>query len=539
MPDSITDPFENQNDFMPAFVDKRSIKWKKQPFVPSKISLEELEERHFPEEIPTPLDYFMKYFPDNEYEEMARYTNTYAQQNGKLTWIETNSREMKIFVGVHLLMGVFGLPRIRMYWEQKSRINIVADNITRNRFFELRSNFHIMDNNDIPINNKDCFVKVRPIYNILQKRCNELPVEKNVCVDEQMVPFKGKLSVKQYMRGKPNPWGIKLYLMCGESGLVYDFLLYQGSTTELNCNIQKVFGLGGAVVLKLTMLLKKNRHFLYMDKFFTSFNILHALQQNCIYSAGTIRVNRFANPPFISDKELSKMGRGSSYEVSSNMHNSNIGLIKWYDNKAVVLGSNFITSGVPDDIKRYDKKEKTYITVNRPEIVKCYNQSMGGVDKHDQLVSFFRTFIKSRKWTLRMITHAFDMACVNSWLEYKLDCKHIGIYKTMDLLHFKERLGETLILVGKTLVKKRGRPSNSPSPLSTPVRKRVRNIDQRPFEEVRFDHIDHLPTNDNSNYPVRCKNEGCKLRSPVKCTKCGVHLCFAKRNECFRLYHIK
>ncbi|CAI6372531.1 unnamed protein product [Macrosiphum euphorbiae] len=337
VPDSITYPFENQNDFMPAFVDKISIKWKKQPFVPSKFSLEELKERHFPEEIPTPLDYFMKYFPDNE--------------------------EMKIFVGVHLLMGVFGLPRIRMYWEQKSRINIVADNITRNRFFELRSNFHIMDNNDIPLNNKDRFVKEM---------------------------------IKNYQK-----WVV------------------------------------------------------------------------------------------------------SSFEVSSNMHNSIIGLIKW------------------------------------PEIVKCYNQSMGGVNKHDQLVSFFRTFIKSRKWTLRMITHAFDMACVNSWLEYKLDCKHIGIYKTMNLLHFKERLGETLILVGKTFVKKRDRPSNSPSPLSTPVRKRVRDIDQRPCEEVRFDHIDHLPTNDNSNYPVRCKNEGCKLRSPVKCTKCGVHLCYTKRNECFRLYHIK
>jgi len=54
--------------------------------------------------------------------------------------------------------------------------------------------------------------------------------------------------------------------------------------------------------------------------------------------------------------------------------------------------------------------------------VKLYNQSIGGVDKHDQLVSFFRTFMKSRKWTSRMVTHAFDMATVNSWLEYKMDC---------------------------------------------------------------------------------------------------------------------
>lgn len=528
---------------MPAFVEKRSIKWKKQPYQPLAIHLEPLEEHHYPKEIPTPLEYFSKYFQESEYQDMADYTNMYAEQTGKVNWIATNPREMKIFFGIHLLMGVFGLPRIRMYWEQKSRISIIADNMSRNRFFELRSNFHIMDNNTVPTNNKDRFVKVRPIYNVLKRRCNELAIEKNVCVDEQMVPFKGKLSVKQYMRGKPNPWGIKLYLLCGESGLVYDFLLYQGSTTELNENIQKKFGLGGAVILKLTMELKKKRHFLYMDNFFTSFNILHALQHNCIYAAGTIRVNRFVNPPLISDKDLKKLGRGAAFEVSSDMPNSNIGLVKWYDNKAVLLGSNFITSGVPDEVKRYDKKEKAYITINRPEIVKKYNQSMGGVDKHDQLVSFFRTFIKSKKWTMRMVTHAFDMATVNCWLEYKIDYENLSLdkKKKMDLLHFKERLGETLILVGSTIVKKRGRPSNSLSSSLSPStsKKPTRQIDQRPFDEVRLDHTDHLPTFDNCEFPIRCKFEGCKLRSRVKCTKCNVHLCFTIRNECFRLYHTK
>lgn len=166
-----------------------------------------------------------------------------------------------------------------------------------------------------------------------------------------------------------------------------------------------------------------------MDNFFTSFNILHALQHNYIYAAGTIRVNRFVNPPFMNDRDLKKMGRGTTFEVSSDMPDSNIGLVKWYDNKAVLLGSNFIASGIRDEVKRYDKKEKTYITINRPEIVKRYNQSMGGVDKHDQLVSFFRTFIKSKKWTMRMVTHAFDMTTVNSWLEYKMDHEHLNLDK--------------------------------------------------------------------------------------------------------------
>jgi len=229
---------ENQiHDSMPAFVEKHSIKWKKQPY--RILNLEPLEEHHFSMEIPAPLEYFSKYFQESEYQDMADYTNIYAEQTGKLNWIATNPREMKIFLDIHLFMGVFGSPRIRMNWEQKSRISVIANNMTRNRFFELRSNFHIMDNNTVPTNNKDRFVKVRPIYNVLKRRCNGLAVEKNICVDEQMEPFKGKLSVKQHMRDKPNPWGIKLYLLCGESGLVYDFLLNQGFTTEFNENIQK------------------------------------------------------------------------------------------------------------------------------------------------------------------------------------------------------------------------------------------------------------------------------------------------------------
>ena len=35
-----------------------------------------------------------------------------------------------------------------------------------------------------------------------------------------------------------------------------------------------------------------------------------------------------------------------------------IGLVKWYDNKPVLLDSNFIISGTTDEVSRYDKKEK-------------------------------------------------------------------------------------------------------------------------------------------------------------------------------------
>lgn len=75
-----------------------------------------------------------------------------------------------------------------------------------------------------------------------------------------------------------------------------------------------------------------------------------------------------------------------------------------------------MTAGVPDKVFCWNKNTKNYEEIERPEIVQLYNKSMGGVDKMDQLISSYRTFIRSNKWTLRMVCHVFDVAVANSWL---------------------------------------------------------------------------------------------------------------------------
>lgn len=52
------------------------------------------------------------------------------------------------------------------------------------------------------------------------------------------------------------------------------------------------------------------------------------------------------------------------------MVNFNIGLVKWFDNKAVTLGSNYVTSGEVDKVERWEKKKKVYVEIERPEIVR-------------------------------------------------------------------------------------------------------------------------------------------------------------------------
>lgn len=49
-----------------------------------------------------PIYYFFKYFTENDIEEMEGYTNIYAQQIGVKDFNETDSSEIKIFIGIHL-----------------------------------------------------------------------------------------------------------------------------------------------------------------------------------------------------------------------------------------------------------------------------------------------------------------------------------------------------------------------------------------------------------------------------------------------------
>jgi hypothetical protein len=59
------------------------------------------------------------------------------------------------------------------------------------------------------------------------------------------------------------------------------------------------------------------------------------------------------------------------------------------------MASNNMGIGGTDTCRRWNRATK----VAKPEVVKQYNAHMGEVDTLDFLVSIYRTFIRSRKWT--------------------------------------------------------------------------------------------------------------------------------------------
>jgi len=112
------------------------------------------------------------------------------------------------------------------------------------------------------------------------------------------------------------------------------------------------------------------------------------------------------------------MGRGSfDYRTDQN---SGLHLIKWWDNKGVLLGSSFNGVEATDTITRWDSTAKGYIDVAYPDMVKAYNENMGGVDTNDMLISSYRAdFHVKKRWYVKIISHCINICNVKSWLLYR------------------------------------------------------------------------------------------------------------------------
>ena len=162
-------------------------------------------------------------------------------------------------------------------------------------------------------------------------------------------------------------------------------------------NLIDQHGIGAATVLELTKGLPPNNYNIYFENYFTSLALLKELQNNGINAAGTARINWFQNPPLLEDKVLSKKTRATWDQAT--ISDGSISTVKWLDTKCVTLASNFVLCGRGNTVKRYDKKNQRKIEITQPEVVYQYNNRMGGVDRFDQGLSYYRIEHRARKWT--------------------------------------------------------------------------------------------------------------------------------------------
>ncbi|KAH8041755.1 hypothetical protein HPB51_017575 [Rhipicephalus microplus] len=365
-------------------------------------------------EAKTPLSMFTKLVDEDLIEHLTFETNRFRVQSNRTRVKPVTLEEMRKLLGMILYMSVVYMPFRRMYWSRLLRQSHIADCMPRNRFDEVISLFHACNNDTEKKKEEDGYdklYKVRPLLSRLNYNFQgAAKMEDCLAVDEMIVPFKGRHSLKVYMSKKPRKWGYKVWTLAGRSGYVYKIELYGDNLVIDPTDLSNDIGESGKIFVRLSEGCEGKE--IFCDNFFASADLLVEMKGRGLGCTATMRNGRIGRCPLKTEKCLKGEGRGS-FDFRSEK-DSGIIICHWHDNRSAMIGSNTHSVGPVGVCRRYDKKAKTYTEVSRPSLVRVYNQSMGGVDRADQLLSFYRNELKTKKWYKRIIFHLLDLAVVNS-----------------------------------------------------------------------------------------------------------------------------
>lgn len=482
-------------------------------------------------DVMTPLQYFKLFWNDELTSLISEQTNLYSVQKSDKS-IATSKDEIEMFLGMQMYMSIVRLPSYVMYWSTETRYAPVADVMPIGRYKKLRQYLHVNDNTlaGSEENKNNRLYKIQPVLEHVRNNCQKIVPEVENSIDEQIIPAKTRYSgIRQYNPKKPVKWGFKNFVRAGKSGMMYDFFLYAGANTSSEkCT-------GEYVVFRLCETLPKHKNYqLYFDNWFSTLALCIKMKELGILTTATVRSDRLKKCPLPTDKELMKKGRGSSeFRCDAN---SGVTVLKWFDNKCVQVCSTYSCPATNSTVKRWNRDQRKYVEIKCPTTIKEYNQSMGGVDLADMLISLYRTSIKTRRWYLKVLFHCLDIAKVNAWLLYRRYSEQMNVpdKHQLSLLKFTIRIAEGLLRGGK-VPNSVGRPrkrkaTDTPSPTS---RKQAAAV---PCEDVRCDNVAHWPE-------FRKKKNKCRLcktnYSRAYCKKCNLCLCLNNTRNCFYGFHTK
>lgn len=135
------------------------------------------------------------------------------------------------------MMGLHPLPDFELYWSTHRFYNNpdISSTFTLNRFKNIPENLHVNDNTTVAprySSNFDKLHKLRPLISKLNDIFPQQAKESGIySVDECMVKFKGRSTIKQFMPLKPIKRGYKVWARCdARTGYLHAFEVYTGKS---------------------------------------------------------------------------------------------------------------------------------------------------------------------------------------------------------------------------------------------------------------------------------------------------------------------
>ena len=234
----------------------------------------------------------LEYFVD-ETNDYARYCRQELNITLSYKWHRCNLTDMAHYLGLLVFFGLLVCGDVRQYWRRGFFMATpnVAGLMTRDAFLAMDRYFHVFNRRAIPRGNQDKLILVRPLMEYLQDRCRMLVVpSKNLSLDEGLLAYKGRLSIKVYNPKKPKKYGVKFFFVTeSNTGYVLDFSIYSG-----------VFSTLRDTVFQLVDRFRGKGYHLFMDNYYNSVALAQELYDAGIHCSGTLRLVRGA-PTVLKD----------------------------------------------------------------------------------------------------------------------------------------------------------------------------------------------------------------------------------------------
>ena len=178
---------------------KADIQWNKTKWiVPRETNIEEKKLVPKIETLKTrssPMQFFREFVDDGILEHITFQTNLYATQQSQ----RKGSKQIKPFsrneiekaIGIILLMGIHKLPNRRMHWANLSKVPVISQAMTRNRFEDILQYLHYNDNT-VDLNHSDSnfnkLFKLQPLIDHFRSKFKYVvEPETFMSIDEMML----------------------------------------------------------------------------------------------------------------------------------------------------------------------------------------------------------------------------------------------------------------------------------------------------------------------------------------------------------------
>ncbi|TSL82474.1 Zinc finger protein 90 [Bagarius yarrelli] len=423
-----------------------------------------------------PIHYFIQYFSWSIWKDIAAYT----QQGSKLPKPVTE-KEVAQFVGIHIAMGTLKFPSMKLYWDDFTRVPLIADAMSAAMFSELASNLKLasLDNQpiwkeqdaqkdqdehncaEILVSKKDPLWKIQAIVNRVREGCQALKRNGNYGVDQYLLPFQ-----------RHPTHSLHHTVMVNAAGLVMDF-----SLRVTDCNREEI-------VEKMVSQEKSDGQgvvFLCKPELSTPSMLEHLLESG-VRSAGKVGGARGQ----IGDEFVTSDGKLKLFRCHH----------------------GFILSAVT--------KEKSRST----SLVSGFERAIKAANLNRDLRSLYRTPCTSSSpsaWPQSVLWDLIDLALVNSWLQYQQEQTHLS--ESLSLMAFRLEVSKALISSSNIAVQ-----DSSPPYLPPPVRPGSNastghsDVLETPLPDAatRYDGLGHWPEQLSEGEEARCRFGGCDQMSRVR-----------------------